>query len=171
MEQAFAGLPAQLEALGWETMQGFINGLTGNTDYMVQSVRTFIAGMVDTFKEQLGIHSPSKVTMSLGELAGEGFADGILKMVNVVKDAAKDITDAVTDSLDISSQMNQAKNVIGTVSGSTGYNRNAGSFSGGNSQIINFNQVNNSPKALDRLTIYRQTNNMLFNAKVGLSNV
>lgn len=171
MEQAFAGLPAQLEALGWETMQGFINGLTGNTDYMVQSVRTFIAGMVDTFKEQLGIHSPSKVTMSLGELAGEGFADGILKMVNVVKDAAKDITDAVTDSLDISSQMAQAKNVIGTVSGSTGYNRNAGSFSGGNSQIINFNQVNNSPKALDRLTIYRQTNNMLFNAKVGLSNV
>lgn len=171
MEQAFAGLPAQLEELGWETMQGFINGLTGNTDYMVQSVRTFIAGMVDTFKEQLGIHSPSKVTMSLGELVGEGFADGILKMVNVVKDAAKDITDAVTDSLDISSQMAQAKNVIGTVSGSTGYNRNAGSFSGGNSQIINFNQVNNSPKALDRLTIYRQTNNMLFNAKVGLSNV
>ena len=75
------------------------------------------------------------------------------------------------DSLDISSQMSQAKNVIGTVSGSAGYNRNAGSFSGGNSQIINFNQVNNSPKALDRLTIYRQTNNVLFNAKVGLANV
>lgn len=171
MQSAFAGLPKQLEELGYQTMQGFLSGLTKNSDYMEESVKTFIAGMVDTFKKQLGIASPSKVTMALGELTGEGFADGILKMVKSVQEAAKDITSAVTDSLDMSDTISGAKASIGSATGATGYNRNAGSFVGDRTQIINFNQVNNSPKSLDRLTIYRQTNNMLFNAKVGLSNV
>lgn len=34
-------------------------------------------------------------------------------------------------------------------------------------QIYNFNQTNNSPKALDRLTIYRQTRNLMAMAKGG----
>jgi hypothetical protein len=126
--------------------------------------------MVDTFKKQLGIASPSKLTYALGELTGEGFADGLKEMVNSVKEAAKDITDTVKSSLDMSSDISTAKSLIGSATG-TGYNRNAGAFVGDRNQIINFNQVNNSPKALDRLTIYRQTNNMLFSAKVGLSNV
>ena len=171
MQSAFAGLPKQLEELGYQTMQGFLSGFTKNSDYMEESVKTFIAGMVDTFKKQLGIASPSKVTMALGELTGEGFADGILKMVKTVQEAAKDITSAVTESLDMSDTISEAKASIGSATGATGYNRNAGSFVGDRTQIINFNQVNNSPKSLDRLTIYRQTNNMLFNAKVGLSNV
>ena len=170
MTKAFANLPKQLEDLGWQSMSGFVNGLTGNTDYMVDSVKTFIAGMVDTFKKQLGIRSPSKVTMALGELAGEGFAEGLKDMIRTVKDAAREITDSVKDNLNMSTDISAAKSLIGNATGS-GYNRNAGSFVGDRNQIINFNQVNNSPKALDRLTIYRQTNNMLFNAKVDLSNV
>lgn len=39
------------------------------------------------------------------------------------------------------------------------------------SQNITFNQTINSPKAVDRLEVYKQTNNLLFNAKVGLRNV
>lgn len=38
-------------------------------------------------------------------------------------------------------------------------------------QVVNFNQTINSPKSIDRLSIYRDTNSLLFNAKVGLSNV
>lgn len=40
-----------------------------------------------------------------------------------------------------------------------------------NTTSMVFNQTINSPKAVDRLTIYRQTNSLLFNAKVGMSNV
>jgi acyl transferase domain-containing protein len=109
MKAAFAGLPKQLEQLGYQTMQGFLSGLTTNTAYMEESVKTFISGMVDTFKQQLGIHSPSKVTYALGELVGEGFADGILKMVKTVQAAAKDITSAVTDSLDFQDSLSAAK--------------------------------------------------------------
>ena len=152
-------------------MQGFLSGLTTNTEYMESAVRTFVSGIIDQFKSQLGIASPSKVTMKLGELVGEGFADGILDMVNTVKDAAKEITDAVTDNLSLDQNLSTAKSAIYSATGAAGINRNAGSFMGDRTQIINFNQVNNSPKAIDRLTLYRQTNNMLFSAKVGLSNV
>lgn len=38
-------------------------------------------------------------------------------------------------------------------------------------QNITFNQTNNSPKALDRLTVYRDTNNLLFSAKVRMGDV
>ncbi len=57
-------------------------------------------------------------------------------------------------------------------------NRNVNSMNGiasaGTSvetQNVTFNQYNTSPKALSRLDIYRQTNNLLFSAKVGLQNV
>lgn len=171
VQDAFKDLPGELEKLGMQTMQGFLSGLTTNTEYMESAVRTFVSGIIDQFKSQLGIASPSKVTMKLGELVGEGFADGILDMVKTVKDAAKEITDVVTDSLSIDQSLSGAKSAIYTATGAAGLNRNAGSFMGDRTQIINFNQVNNSPKALDRLTLYRQTNNMLFSAKVGLSNV
>ena len=169
MTKAFAKLPKQLEELGWQSMQGFLSGLTTNTAYMEESVRTFISGMVNTFKQQLGIHSPSKLTFALGELVGEGFADGLKEMVSTVKDAAKDITDTVKNTLDMG-DLTTAKGLIGSASGI--YNKaGVGNYVGDRTQVINFNQVNNSPKALDRLTIYRQTNNLIFTAKVGLSNV
>ena len=38
-------------------------------------------------------------------------------------------------------------------------------------QNVTFNQYNNSPKALSRLDIYRDTNNLLFSSKVRLGNV
>ena len=57
--------------------------------------------------------------------------------------------------------------VSGQVAGMTG-----GSGSGEVvTQNVTFNQTINSPKAVNRLQLYRQTNNLLFSAKVGLANV
>ena len=170
MAKAFEDLPGQLEELGYQSMKGFLEGLTEDSEYMKASVKTFIDGMVSEFKKQLGIASPSKVAFQLGEFVGEGFTDGLLDMINAVKKAAQEVTDTVKSSLDISEDVSAAKSAISSASG-TGLNRSTGSFVGDRTQIINFNQVNNSPKALDRLTIYRQTNNVLFSAKVGLANV
>ena len=41
---------------------------------------------------------------------------------------------------------------------------------GGNTYNYTFNQTNNSPKALDRLEIYRQTQNQLNLAKMVINN-
>ena len=55
----------------------------------------------------------------------------------------------------------------------TGTSANVGSFTseGNTVQNVTFNQYNNSPKALSRLDVYRETNSLLFAAKVRLSNV
>ena len=153
---------------GWQSFKGFLSGLTENTDYMEASVKTFIQGMIDTFKKQLKISSPSKVMENLGEFTGEGFADGLRDMVKTVQQAAKEITDSVKQSLDLG-DMSTAKGIISRASGASG--ATGGAYVGDRSQNITFIQNNNSPKALDRLTIYRQTNGLLFSAKVGLSNV
>ena len=46
-----------------------------------------------------------------------------------------------------------------------------GTSGGGVVNNYSFTQNNTSPKALDRLTIYQDTNNLLFNAKVRFGNV
>jgi hypothetical protein len=46
----------------------------------------------------------------------------------------------------------------------------SGAASTGSSEV-NFTQIINSPKAPDRLTIYRETNSLLFAAKVRMANV
>lgn len=171
MEQAFKDLPSQLETLGYQTMQGFLQGLTTNTDYMSDAIKTFVSGMIDQFKDQLGIHSPSKVAAELGAFTGKGFANGLADMVNTVKKAAQEITDTVASNLDWQGDISGARGTLQTSVNNAGLNSNAGTFGGTTTQIINFNQTNNSPKALDRLTLYRQTNNMLFSAKVRLSDV
>ena len=38
-------------------------------------------------------------------------------------------------------------------------------------QNVTFNQTINSPKAVDGMTLYRETNNLLFSAKVRMQNV
>lgn len=171
IEKAFAKLPKQLKTIGTQTMQGFIKGLGSDGKYLKSSITSIVNNIVDTFKKQLKISSPSKVMEELGEYTGEGFADGLMSMVKAVKDAAEEITDTVTSSLDWQSEIDGARGTIQTAAGATGINRSAGTFEGAGTQVINFNQTNNSPKALDRLTLYRQTNNLIFGAKVRLADV
>lgn len=47
----------------------------------------------------------------------------------------------------------------------------SGNGSGNQTTNMTFNQYNNSPKALDRMSIYRETNALLFSAKVRMRNV
>ena len=166
---AFSNLPKELQTLGKQTMQGFLKGLGTNQADITSAVKNIINGMIGTFKKELGIHSPSKVTMKLGAFTGEGFADGLKDMIKTVKKAAEDIADTVTDTLDFG-DLGDVK-TLASVPTSNGLNRQNGANNAPTTQVINFNQTNNSPKALDRLTIYRQTNNMLFGAKVRLNNV
>ena len=56
-----------------------------------------------------------------------------------------------------------------TVGGSFGAVSAAGSAD--KSVTVTYNQTINSPKAVDGMTIYRQTNSLLFASKVGLNNV
>lgn len=66
ISKAFADIPKQLEELGNEAMQGFLNGLTENTDYMSKYIKTYVNSMVDTFKKDLNASGISIGAASTG---------------------------------------------------------------------------------------------------------
>lgn len=142
INKAFKDLPKQLENLGVQVMKGFVTGLTSNTDYMSAEIRTFINGMVDTFKKELKISSPSKVMFGIGEYTGEGYVNGLLGMIRDAKSAATQFANSVSSPLEGLSD-------IGGIIGRTG--TTAGSV------INNYNLVQNntSPKALTALETYQ----------------
>lgn len=143
LNKALKNLPKELEKLGTQSMKGFLSGLTTNTNYMEKAVKTYIKGMVDTFKKELKIHSPSRVMAELGEYTGEGFGDGLRDMVGYVKKSASSLVDATSTSLsDVKSALGSARYGSGAIGGSV---------------VNNYNLVQNntSPKSLSALETYQ----------------
>lgn len=146
---AFDDLPAQLEDLGMQAMRGFVDGFSLNTDYMTSEIRTFVSGMIDQFKDQLQIHSPSRVTFGLGEYTGEGFVDGVASLMRRAKAAASELASAVSSPLEgISGQIGSFR---AAAPAQSAYGPGAGSV------VNNYNLVqnNNSPKSLSALETYQ----------------
>jgi hypothetical protein len=136
IKEAAKSIPAEMQELGTEALKGFLSGLTANTDYMETEIKAFIAGMVDTFKEQLDINSPSKVMENIGKMTGLGFADGLKETVGMAKDAATTVSGAVISPM--------TARYPGNVSNSSVINNN-----------YNLVQNNTSPKALTALETYQ----------------
>lgn len=150
LQKAFNGIPAALEEIGKQAMKGFTDGLTKNTDYMTGEVRTFVNAMVNEFKKDLKISSPSKVMFSLGEFTGEGFGDGMMSMIGYLRDVAKDIVGVVDAPL------SELLGDMGSVRAAA--NVSGGRVPVGGQQIVNnynLNQTNNSPRPLTALETYQ----------------
>lgn len=95
----------------------------------------------------------------VGFLEGTG-AEAVVPLENNKKWIAAVVKEMI-NQMDVSGLRN------GVGSSLAGMNGAGGSMT----QNITFNQTINSPKAVDRLTLYRETNSLLFSAKVGLANV
>lgn len=163
IKDAMAKLPKQLEELGMQVMQGFVSGLTKDTDYMSSAVKTLVKGMVDTFKSELKINSPSKVTEILGQFTGVGFADGIKNTINKVKEAANSLVNASSQSLEgVKSSIDTARANVG----------NANNGVGGTNITNNYNLVQNntSPKSLSALETYKARQRQLAMVKAATQN-
>lgn len=146
---------------------GWANGITDET--VMRVMRNRAAWMtkeaVNTVKREAQIQSPSKVTRRLGEYFGEGFAEGIGDSVRLVTQEADRLIKTASDELSRKGVFDIAVGNINGVRGEiSALNGNISNTS--NTQTVIFNQTNNSPKPLDRLAIYRETNSLLFNARV-----
>ena len=93
-------------------------------------------------------------------------ADGGNSLIDGLNSVMPDVSGAIDGLKGSIASVNTGIGGVNVASAHAGVSGN-----GSKQQTIIFNQTNNSPKALDRLSIYRQTNNMLFSAKVRLSNV
>lgn len=141
VNEALKGIDKKLNKIGQQAMQGFIKGMKSQTKNMSKDIQTISDKIVKQFKKELKIHSPSKVFEQLGCYSGEGYMNGLKDTMSNVKNVISDM--GVPKPAGVNNKAPQG-------TGPTTYN---------------FYQTNNSPKALSRYEIYRQTRNLTKLAK------
>lgn len=150
LNKALKDLPNQLKDLGTQTMKGFVEGLTKDTDYMSKEVKLYIKSMLATFKKQLKISSPSKIMEQIGDYTGEGFVLGLKDTINTVKKTAEEMASAAATPLsDLQNDIDLSRSAINT--------EGNGAITNSHSVVNNYNLVQNntSPKSLSALETYR----------------
>lgn len=117
-------LPGKAFSAAKDLIQGLINGITQAGKRAVESVKALGGKIVGGLKSVLGIHSPSRVFMSLGELSGEGYLIG-------VRDSFADVNDYMENNMsELTTSMSATvkTSVVGgaALTGSTGSTYNGG---------------------------------------------
>ena len=103
----FQELPSQLVQVGKDIVQGLIDGIKEKVENVKEAIRGIGSAVVQTLKTLLGIHSPSRVFMTIGEFLMDGLAIGMVngqgKVMETVEDIAGEVTDrfrSLTSALD-----------------------------------------------------------------------
>lgn len=213
VSNAISSHSGEFRAAGLRLATAIVDGLTGGLASAVQRVVGAAVNLAqqafEAAKAALGINSPSKKFIWIGESVGDGFVVGLNNgessvvksidnmsgsAVSAMKKGLASVSDLVSNSLDtepvirpvidldgvrdglssmqsmtggsldVSSSLNQAARAGYVQPAPIGQN---GSDPG--ARQFNFTQINNSPEALSRLEIYRQTRNQfsMFKEAVG----
>lgn len=139
---------------GKQAVNGFMKALKNNKA-VNKSLDDFCDNVINTIKKKFKIHSPSKLMEKMiGNNLVLGLAKGITNKTNVAVNSMKRLSDNVLKQasnglVDFNSQIRGGAGAIGGVGGTKVVNN------------YNFTQTNNSPKALSRWDIYRQSKNLL----------
>lgn len=137
-------LPDKFKEIGTNMIKGLWEGIKDMTSWIKDKIKGFGDSVVSGLKDFFGIHSPSKLMADeIGKFLPEGIAVGIDKNAKSVMNAMKDLT---MNTLGATRDGLIEAGVTGGVTGGV---------------VNNFYQTNNSPKALSRLEIYRQSKNLL----------
>ena len=129
-------------SIGKNLVTGLWNGISNSFQWIKDKISGWVGNVMDFIKGLFGIHSPSAVMRDeVGKMLGLGMAEGIEDSRNAVNGAVRKLGDAALGGLS-------------PVGGGA-----PGAAAGG--RTIIFNQTNNSPRALSRREIYRQTHNAL----------
>lgn len=135
----------EFEKVGGNIVRGMADGVKTNSYYLTNAMNAIVEDALKAAKEAANIHSPSRLFRDeVGKYIGLGIGAGI-------DDSTKDVVKSVR------SQVNGIRSAYGNSLSSVGGIGGVGSAS----VVNNYNQVINSPKALSRLDIYRQSKNLL----------
>ncbi len=165
-------------SVGENFVSGLIEGLENNSliNQLIDSASSVAGTIVDTVKDFLGIHSPSRKGRWLSEMFGEGLvvgaenseksvanayentAERAYKSANKVLNKSLELDPIFTDGL-IQARTNLA-NANNSVSKATQDKVN-GTVNNNTTVNNTFNQTNTSPQPLSRLEIYRDTKNLI----------
>lgn len=158
------------QSAGANVMQGFKNGITSMVSSVMSTISSIANSAVATVNRKLGIHSPSRVFAEIGRQTMQGFTIGIEEDG---KQAIKAVGNMAGELIKEGQRLNNAiplNSLKTSLSGNlnslrAGANnpagRTAGTAPGGGVVNVSFTQNNTSPKALDSLQVYRQTQRQL----------
>lgn len=161
VKTVMAGLEKQLENIGENAMKGFVKGFNSKSAELNKSAKQLKKTLVSSIKKELGIHSPSKVMdREAGAFIIPGLTKGIERKLPVLQQMMQRVRENV---------VNPMKNVATTANLDVAARgaRSIEKAAAATTNTYNFYQTNNSPKALSRWDIYRQSRNLLG----GVSNV
>lgn len=161
VKTVMAGLEKQLENIGENAMKGFVKGFNSKSAELNKSAKQLKKTLVSSIKKELEIHSPSKV---MDREAGVFIIPGLTKGIERKLPALQQMMQRVRENV-----VNPMKNAATTANLDVAARgaRNIEKAAAATTNTYNFYQTNNSPKALSRWDIYRQSRNLLG----GVSNV
>ena len=87
------------KSIGLNIIQGIANGITDALDIIKDAAKGAAESAFNAAKEFLGIESPAKKGIYLGEMLGAGFAIGIEDSQKMVGDAINDLSESATANL------------------------------------------------------------------------
>lgn len=173
-------------------MEGLKSGVNNGSHGVLGAIGGVASALVKRFNREMGIESPSKVMASAAKWIPEGVSKGIkdnskgainqmkgfaVQMIDTAKTTLKDgkLSDVfgteIQGAADMINKINLGSKAAGVLAG-TNHNLSSGTslgYIGSASQSMqkeyNFYQNNYSPKALSRFDIYRQSKNLLSQAR------
>lgn len=143
VKNAFSNAWQNMSEIGKNIVQGIWSGISNAFNWIKEKIMGWVGNVMDFIKGLFGIQSPSKVMRDeVGKMLGLGMAEGIENSLSAVNGAMRGLNDAAL----------------------SGFHSGAGNGAAVGGRTFNFYQTNNSPKALSRREIYRQTHNALAHA-------
>ena len=121
--------------VGGMIVNGLWNGISSGWEWLLNNVRNLIGNLISAAKEELGIHSPSRVFAQIGEFCVAGFNKGISDLMD---------TSMITKSI------NASVNAVSANVASLDTNSSARGQRVEYNQTINVNQKISTPDELAR---------------------
>lgn len=147
-------IPGKMFSIGSDIVKGLWNGINDMIGWVTGKIQGFSSSVLDGIKNFFGVKSPSKV---MEKVVGNNLVAGLIVGIdNKTKDAVKAMQNLSSKLIE------PAKGIVSDINGSlnkTNVNLSGAVVKAGTT--YNYTQINNSPKALSRFEIYKQTKSAL----------
>lgn len=163
-------LPEKALSIGTDLVKGLWNGISDMAGWVLDKVKGFGDSVLKGIKKTFGIKSPSRKTRYFGKMLDEGLVKGIedgrrsveRKAENMAKGVLKKMRNNFSEKIQvgydtIENLKGRTANVVRNISTNRGGSELAYVGATSNVNNVTFNQYNTSPKSLDSLEIYRNT--------------
>lgn len=107
-------------ALGKYAVSGLISGLKSMDGPLKSQAKSIAKTIENEIRKTLKIHSPSRVTFSLGQFIGQGLHQGITNFIGNIRDAAHQMSLAAIPAVPSAAAMGSVTNGFAAAAGGTG---------------------------------------------------